>query len=136
MSAFLGTAHTHLPLRTCHLSRALAGSGLAGLFFLWVPKNSFPLPDSSLLFSSRFYLRALKGIVVPPLPSASSPQGAHIFRKQKRTSLEARTVFLGSGEYSENKTSIDVLITIQLLFFTFNNSFSLCSGFKDCPQIL
>ena len=58
-----------------------------------------------------------------------------MFRKQTQASLEARTV-LETGEYSENKTSIDILITIQLLFFPSVILLVPVVALKICPQIL
>lgn len=126
--SFARHGHTHFP-STCHLSRALLGSGIASLLFLRVPKNSLPFPDKSHPFC--FYLSAFKDTIFLVLPSALSPQEVNIFRKQTQTSPEVRTVFLEVGEYSENKTSNDVLITYPATFFPFSNFFSPWGGFKD-----
>lgn len=127
ISDFLGTTHTHFPLRTCHLSRALLGP-----LSLWVPKNSFPFPDKSPGGVSLFLPFRPQGTIFPLFPQHKLLQEFTFSEnKQKPPLRQGLSSGGGVGEYSENKTSTDVLITYPGTFFVFSNCLGPCGGFKD-----
>lgn len=118
--------NTPIFLRTCHLSRALLG-----LLSLWFLKNSFPFPDKSphvfLFLPSR-----PQGTVFPLFPQHKLLQEFTFSEnKQKPPLRQGLSPGCGFGEYSENKTSTDILITYPGTFFVFSNCFGSCGGFTD-----